>query len=298
MPQEGETDSAGPSGVHESRPPERHFAMTLLTTGDGASILRPEEVEALIVQPLMRDSIATTVSTVIQTNSHSVRFPVVQTDPTTAWTQEGQEIAVSDVAVDEINCVPSALKGLTIVSAELADDSDPAALDVVGQGLVRDLQKRLDSAFFGDTTTHGPAGLESLTGVQLVDAGSVFDNLDPFAEAISLAEQVGATLTAFVGNPADLLTLATIKVADTWEQPLLGVDPSSPTKRSAQGVPLYWSPAVPAGRIWGIPKAKVFAVLRLPVSVVTDRSAYFSSDRLGFAFPHEQAIIKIGIGGS
>lgn len=53
----------------------------------------------------------------------------------------------------------------------------------------------------------------------------------------------------------------------------------------------------------GIPQAKVFAVLRLPVSVVTDRSAYFSSDRLGvrcvtrwgFAFPHQETIIKIGV---
>ena len=38
--------------------------------------------------------------------------------------------------------------------------------------------------------------------------------------------------------------------------------------------------AVVAGRglIWGIPQAKVFVVLRLPASIVTDRSAYFSSD--------------------
>jgi HK97 family phage major capsid protein len=280
--------------------------MTLLTSGDGAAILRPEEVEALIVQPLMRDSVATSVSTVVQTQSTSVRFPVVKTDPTTAWTQEGQEINVSDVDLDEINCVPSALKGLTVVSSELADDSDPAALDVVGQGLVRDLQTRLDAAFFGNTTTHGPSGLESLPDVQLVNAGSSITDLDVFAEAISKAERVGATLTSFVMNTDTLLGLATLKVATDWNQPLLGIDPSSPTKRSAQGVPVFWSPAVPNGRIWGIPKAKVFAVLRLPVSVVTDRSAYFSSDRLGvrcvtrfgFAFPHQAGIIKIGLGGS
>jgi HK97 family phage major capsid protein len=279
--------------------------LTLLTTGPGASILRPEEVETLIVQPLTRDSVATTVSTVVQTQSTSTRFPVVQADPTTAWTQEGQEIDVSDADVDEINCVPSALKGLTVVSNQLADDSDPSAMDVVGQGLVRDLQIRLDSAYFGNTTSHGPSGLESLAGVQHVDAGSALENLDAFAEAISKAEQVGATLTAFVMNPDTLLSLATLKVATDWQQPLLGVDPSSPTKRSAQGVPVHWSPAVPEDTIWGIPKAKVFAVLRLPVSVVTDRSAFFSSDRLavrcvtrwGFAFPHEAAIVKIELSG-
>lgn len=283
------------------------YAMTLLTgAGSGASILTPEQVEALVVQPLVRDSVATTVSTVVQTQSHSTRFPIVQADPTTAWTQEGQEIEVSDADLDEINCVPSALKGLSVVSNELADDSDPSALDVVGQGLVRNLQSKLDAAFFGSSTPNGPDGLESLAGVQHVDAGSALTNLDPFAEAISKAETVGAQLTSFVAHPDDLLTLATIKVAADWQQPLLGVDAASPTKRSAQGVPLHWSPAVPRGTIWGIPQAKIFVVLRLPASVVTDRSAYFSSDRLGvrcvvragFAFPHPAAVVKIGIGGS
>jgi HK97 family phage major capsid protein len=280
--------------------------MTLLTSGDGAAILRPEEVAELIIEPLIRDSIAATVSTTLQTQSHSMRFPVVKADPTTSWTAEGAEIDVSDADLDEIDCVPKKLAGLTVVSSELADDSDPAAIDVVGQGLVRDLQTRLDAAFFGNTTLNGPSGLQSLSDVQHVDAGSTLSNLDAFAEAISLAEQVGATITAFVLNPEDLLTLSTIKVASQWEQPLLNIDPSSRTKRSAQGVPLQWSPAVPEGTIWGIPQAKVFAVLRLPVSVATDRSAYFSSDRLGircvtrwgFAFPHQQAIVKIGVGGS
>lgn len=137
--------------------------MTLTPAGDsGARILRPEVVAALIVQPLALDSVAATVSTVIQTESHSTRFPVVKQDPTTAWTLESHEIDVSDASVDEINCVPSKLAGLTIISAELADDSNPAALEVVGAGLVRDLQTRLDAAFFGNTTTNGPSGLESL----------------------------------------------------------------------------------------------------------------------------------------
>ena len=179
-----------------------------------------------------------------------MRFPVVKTDPTTAWTAEGSEINISDQDLDEIDCVREKLADLTIISSELADDSDPSALDVVGQGLVRDHQTRLDAAFFGNTTTHGPNGLGSLTGVQHVDAGSTLDNLDTFAEAISLAKQVGATLTAFVMNPADMLTLATVKVAETWAQPLLGIDPSSPAKRSAQVVPLQWSRAVPEGTNW------------------------------------------------
>ena len=234
--------------------------MTLTTAGDsGARILRPEVVAALIVQPLALDSVAATVSTVIQTESHSTRFPVVKQDPTTAWTLESHEIDVSDASVDEINCVPSKLAGLTIISAELGDDSNPAALEVVGAGLVRDLQTRLDAAFFGNTTTNGPSGLESLADVQHADGGSTLENLDVFA---------GAELTNFVMNPADLLTLATAKVANDWQQPLLGIDPSSPARPSAQGVSIQRETGGPRGHHLGCPAAKVFCVLRLPAAAI------------------------------
>ena len=90
------------------------------------------------------------------------------------------------------------------------------------------------------------------------------------------------------------------------EPAVAGRRPQLPDKRSIQGVPVQWSPAVDEDVIWGIPQAKVFVVLRLPASTVTDRSAYFSSDgvgiravlRVGFAFPHEQAVIKISVGAS
>ena len=68
-----------------------------------------------------------------------------------------------------------------------------------------------------------------------------------------MAEQVGAELTNFVMNPADLLTLATAKVANDWQQPLLGIDPSSPTRRSAQGVPIQLEPGGPRGHHLGCP---------------------------------------------
>ena len=277
------------------------------TALSGGSILAPEQVESLVVQPLIRDARATTVSTVLTTERHATRFPIVLSDPTTGWIQEGHEIDVTDPTIDEIVCVPSKLAGLTVVSNELAGDSDPSALDVVGAGLVRDLQVRLDEAFFAESTSNGPAGLWSLASVQPVDADvTALEDLDAFAEAISLAEQVGATLTAFCAHPNTLKRLMTLKVATDWNQPLLGTDPSSPTKRSLLGVPVHWSPAIDEDVIWGIPQAKVFVVIRLPASVVTDRSAYFSSDRLGircvlrvgFAFPHEQAIIRISASGS
>ena len=58
--------------------------------------------------------------------------------------------------------------------------------------------------------------------------------------------------------------------------------------------------------MWGIDSTKSYVVIRSGAAVVTDTSAYFSSDRtavrctlrVGFAFPHQAALISVGVGGS
>lgn len=205
-----------------------------LLSSNGQSILTPEDVQSLVIQPLIRASVAAQVSTVVQTSSHSTRFPIVVTDATNSWTAEGQEINVTEPVLDELVVTPPKLAGLTVVSNELVADSDPSALQVVGEGLVRDLQAKLDAAYFGDTVANGPDGIESLDDVQITD-GSFDGSLDVFAEAISLAENVGVLAVspvdgrpnmALVGNPADVLTVSTAKVAVDNNQPLLGSAPT------------------------------------------------------------------------
>ena len=291
--------------------PTEGNTMTLLAGSSGASILSPQDVQALVIHPLARSSVAMNVSTVVTTASHSTRFPVVVADASNAWTAEGEEIDVTDPTLDEIVCTPAGLKGLTVVSNELMADSDPSALEVVGAGLVRDLQTKLDSAFFGDAVANGPNGLASLPNVQATTLTFAEEgNLDPFAEAISLAEQVGLTPVAthgspgasFIGNPADVLLLATTKTdSSDSNEPLLGRDATQPTGRSILGYPLWSSPAVTEGIVWLVPREKCFVVVRNDPSVIADSSAFFSSDRTaircvlwcGFAFPHEEAVVAV-----
>jgi HK97 family phage major capsid protein len=286
--------------------------MSLLSTNDGQNILAPPDVQDLVIQPLIRAAVSTNVSTVVQTESNSTRFPIVVSDATTGWTAEGAEINVDDPDLDELEVTPKKLAGLTLVSNELMADSSPSALDVVGQGLVRDLRTRLDSAFFGNTVANGPNGLESLTTAGTL--GPFADNLDVFAEAISIAENAGVPALDddgnpnmnFVGNPIDVLTLSTLKIATDSAQPLLGPDATAPTRRSVLGVPLWSSPAVTEGTVWLVPKDRVFVVIRMDATVVADSSAAFSSDRtaircvlrVGVGFPHEAAIVNVELSGS
>jgi HK97 family phage major capsid protein len=127
--------------------------MTLLTTGGGSSILTPEQVEALVIEPLTRTSVGVQVSTVVTADTHTVRFPIVETDPSSGWTAEGDEISITDPTLDELEVTPKKLAALTVVSNELVADSNPSALAVVGDGLVRDLAKKLDAAFSSNRST-------------------------------------------------------------------------------------------------------------------------------------------------
>jgi HK97 family phage major capsid protein len=262
-------------------------------------------IQHLVIDPLTRQSVAMQVSSVVQTVSPETRFPIVATDPTNSWVAEGDEIPASTPDVEELTVTPKKCAGLTVVSTELAQDSNPSALTVVGNGLVRDLQVRVDAAYFGTTVTNGPDGIANLAGAQTVDAGSAFTNLDPFAEALSKAETVDLSLNrAFVAHPSTLLALSQLKIGTDWNLPLLGADPSSPTKRSILGAPVFWSPAVDEETVWLITRMKSFVVIRMPVAVRVDESAYFTSDqvairatmRVGFGWPHPAAVVKISVG--
>lgn len=278
--------------------------MALYTLG-AAPILTPAQVGALLVQPVADESVAVQVSTRVDIPSHAFRIPIITADPTAAWVAEGAEIAVSDATLAELVVTPTKLAGLSIISRELADDSSPEAQQVVGDGLGRDIARKLDAAFFGNLPAPAPGGLAGLAGVSTAGtAGTPVASTDTFADALSAAEQVGAQISAWVANPATALTLAKLKKATGSNEPLLQPDPTKPTRRTILGVPLYVSPAVAANVVWGIPGDRVFVVIRDDARIDVDGSVFFTSDRVavratmrvGFAFPHPAAIVKVATG--
>ncbi|WP_199254836.1 phage major capsid protein [Mycolicibacterium mengxianglii] len=276
--------------------------MTLVTsTSGGTHGLLPEQLGTLIVQPVREKSVALRVATVVTTTSNEYRIPVVQDDAGVAWLAEGAEITASDADFDELVVRPAKVGGLSVISRELAEDSAPSAQAVVGDGLAEKIARGLDSAFFGNTVVNGPSGLLSVTGVSTVDTGGTIANTDPFAEALSKAETVGATVTAFVAHPSTVLTLAMVKKQTGSNEPLLGYDASQPTQRQVLGIPLIPSPAVALGDVWAIPATKVLVVLRDDVRLDVDRSRYFEFDKIGIkatlragiAFPHPEALVRL-----
>lgn len=277
--------------------------MTMTTTSNGGPLLLPEQVGELLDATVGGMSIALLVSKLVQTASTSYRIPIINTDPSAGWFTEGAEITPSDSVTAELDVVPPKVAGLTIISNELAADSSPGGVQVVGDGLARDIARKIDAAFFSIVASPAPAGLAAvaLTTGTSVESAASFTTLDAFAGAISAAEARGATITAFVTSPTEALALAKLKDQTGSNRPLLGVDPTLPTKRTIYGVPLFVAPDVAAKTAWAIPSDRTYIVVREGTRVDIDRSAYFSSDRtgvrgvmrVGFGFPDPLSIVKI-----
>jgi len=277
-------------------------------TTNASSILRPEDVHELLIEPVQRESVAFAASTPVTTSAPEVRFPKLTADPTAGWVAEGEEITVDDAEFGDITVKPAKVAAITAVSVELAADSSPEASKVIGQALVRSLTAKIDQAWFAATTVNGPSGLKSLTGAQLVLAGSAPTNTDAFLEAITAAENVGGTITSWVMTPETALLFSRLKKQVGNEEPLLATDAASADGRKLRiaGVPVITTPYVspvasPAPTIWGICRDRTYAVMRSDVVVDADKSVYWSSDRLGlkatarvgFGFPHEPSVIEV-----
>lgn len=275
-----------------------------MTTVTGRAILSAEEVGALIIVPLGKESVAGRVSTFVPTLQSSYRLPVVTDDPNTEWVAEGEEIPVSDAQVDEVATAYKKLAGLCVVSNELVADSNPEGAEVIGAGLVRDLSVKLDIAFFGSrgVNTKRPAGLGDLT-TSVIDAGASWTGLDAFNEASFGAAGYGRAVTSFVANPVDALILSNLKESSGSSKHLLQPDPTQPSRQIIGGRALETSPAVAVGTVWAIPEAVAYVVVREDAEVESDRSAFFTSDRTAirgklradFLFPQPMAIQKISL---
>lgn len=266
--------------------------------------LTPDEHGPVYWQPLERASVALQreVTTTIYTGSSKYRVPVVQATPQAEWTPEGQEIALSDPQTTEASVTPAKIAALTKLSREMADDSVGQALFVVQQGMVRDLADKIDEAFFGTpASAEAPGGLNDVAGISTLALDDAFSNADPFNAAMSIVEEEGRIVSAFVGNPATVLRLTNLKEATGSNRPLLQPDPTAPHRRVLAGVPLFSSRHVADNTVWALPRDAALSILRTPAEFAVSADAAFSSysvmarltQRAGFLFPHAAALVKI-----
>lgn len=271
--------------------------MAFYTSTAGNGGILPPEYTGLITDPVTKLSLAfdPDVATVVTTGAHDFHVPIIRDDAGAAWVAEGAEITPDDPTLSELVVTPSKVAGLTIVSRELANDSSPEAMQIVGEGLARSIVSQVDKAFLGNLASPAPKGLASLTGITIVDTGGTLTSLDLFLEAIASAEGENANISAWITTPDMALAIAQLKEATGSNKGLLD-DP-----RILFGRPVKISNDTPQGVIWGVDKTKIITVLREDTEVAVSGDSHFTSDRVairatmrvGFGFPTPATIVKM-----
>lgn len=276
--------------------------MSMFTSSAGASAVLPTEYGQLVTKPVEALSVAYLTGTRVVTSANSYEIPILASDVTVGAVVEGAEITPSDAAFNPLRVTPAKFGGLTIISRELADDSNPSAADQVGRSIARQIANSVDNALFNSLAAPNPSGFAALAGISTVSAPAAYANLDPFEEAVSLSDAAGGRITAWVTGAAVSLEIAKLKEQTSGSnRSLLNPDLTAEGRRTILGRPVIVSPYVPADVVYGVSKDDFLVVERQDTRLDVDHSAYFSSDRVGvrgtmrvaFAMPVAAAHVRI-----
>jgi HK97 family phage major capsid protein len=169
---------------------------------------------------------------------------------------------------------------------QLANASSPAAQAIVGASMAADIARAIDRAWLASSTPKASDGLGSLTGSGAVeiDVDGVYENVDCFSDAISEAEAVEATITAFCADASTVKALRKLKTfsgSTESNEPLLqgqARDATTGFRSRILGVPIYSLPSgtIELGTIWAYDRSRVFVVLREDILLEVDRSFFFN----------------------
>jgi HK97 family phage major capsid protein len=267
------------------------------TRTDQAPSWLPQDYGDLLNTVVQAKSIAAQVSKIFPTDKQKVGFPKWVSDPAVGFYDELDEITPADGDTDEVVVVPSKTAGLTLLSNEVIDDSDPDIADETANGLANQIAQSLDSAYFGDTVAKGPDGLLS-TSYTVVAAGSAVTNLDAFVDARFAAEAHSAKLSHWVMHPDTAKLLSKLKTDSSASN--LSLLQFVADGITVAGLPVLTSTHVDEGTVaWGIDHTQQRYVLRKGTaverfdSVTNDGKWIRAISRNGFGFLNEPGLVRI-----
>ena len=268
--------------------------MTMLHTNT-ADAFTPEDYGKAVDLAVQAQSVAARTATVVGTDKVTINFPIWKANPAVGWYDEYDTIAETDGSTDDVVVTPTKTAGLTPISNELANDSSPAAMDLIAAGLSNQITRAIDAAYLADTTAKGPNGLLSIAYTP-VDTGTGLANLDPFIEARFAAETAGSELTSWIVSPETAEALSKLKVSSESNQSLIQFVEDGIT---VAGLPVVRSNQVDASTLfWGIPKAHVMLVVREGTrvekfpNVQQDGVWIRAVSRIGIGFINEPGVVR------
>jgi HK97 family phage major capsid protein len=257
--------------------------------------------------------------TVVETDRTTISLPHLLSDMASGWVAESAAITAADPTLENIQVTPSKAAALTVVSRELADDSDPAILEIVSNKLMRSIGLTVDLGFFeGTGASNQPRGLKNTSGITndvttMTTNGSAFASLDPLLTAIGTLEQknVDMSKVAIVMHGRSHAEL--LKLKDSQNRPLSVniLDGGKGYQSSVDGIPIYISNQISttetqgssnvASSVYVFDASQVLFVRAHSMRVEMSYDAFFGNDqvairaisRVGVAVPNPLAVYRL-----
>jgi HK97 family phage major capsid protein len=185
--------------------------------------------------------------TVVETDRTTISIPHLLSDMASGWFAENASITATDPTLENIQVTPTKAGAITVASRELADDSDPAILQIVADKLMRSVGLTIDLGFFeGSGSSSQPRGLKNTAGITndtttMTTNGTAFTNLDPLLTAIGTLEQknVDMSKVAIVMHGRSHAELLKLKDSQNRYLSVNVLDGAKGYQSAVDGIPIY-----------------------------------------------------------
>ncbi|RUP03701.1 MAG: phage major capsid protein [Mycobacterium sp.] len=185
-----------------------------IQTPSGNTTLLASQVASLLIQPLEQASTFLAAGPQIIDSAGPVRVPRIASGTTAAFTAAGAQITDSNATFDEVQLLPSTLKGiktLTKLSNELLRQSVVGLEAVLRTRLVTDVANVLDAALWdGAGTSDTIKGILRASNI----ATGTLDLADPdsLIDGLATAQSNKVTPSHWVMTPASFAAIRKVKV--------------------------------------------------------------------------------------
>lgn len=209
-----------------------------LTTG--SAVIQDPQVQREFFESLKANNPLSMLGAQFITGPNFQQFPVQTADPTVVWFEEG-DAAITPDATAAINSVKVEYKTaamLILASNFWLEDSSRLGAEVLSQMAVSKIQESVIKAVLNGVAASGqPTGLDSIVGVQTVDAGGALASYAKIVEGVKKLLAVNVPLEKIGGIYSPGVWEQINNLADQNDNPLI-VPPG------LRDIPMYTSSAV------------------------------------------------------
>jgi HK97 family phage major capsid protein len=267
----------------------------MLISSGGNAVLTPDFVSAELIDQLRKNTVVQRLGArVVPMRSDTLKVPRITADPTVSWLGEGATVTATDATIDSITLTARRLTGLTKVSQELVEDSDPVAVgEVLRTSFGGALAVEVDRvALKGTGTPPEPQGIRNTSGVSVNATAAV-------AAWAQVNERVGVLVAANV--PVERIGVAVN--ATSWTTIMGQADTAGqfvgrpPFLANTQILPTTSLAAPATGELYAGDYSEVLLGVRIALDFQILRERYADDGKIGF-LPRVRADVAVRHGAS